>query len=86
MGVWRDVTVAINGNEFVVSCTRGAYALLTCNFGKGQINYKRELESAIGKFWDKQITFVLAEDPNDSTLDDQLKALGNIRFGSTDDK
>ena len=60
--------------------------LLTCNFGKGQINYKRELESAIGKFWDKTITFVLAEDPNDSTLDDQLKALGNIRFGSTDDK
>ena len=86
VGVWRDVTVAVNGNEFVVSCTRGAYALLTCNFGKGQINYKRELETAIGKFWDKQITFVLAEDPTDSAIDDQLNALGNVRFGSTDDK
>ena len=49
VGVWRDVTVSLNGNEFVVSCTRGAHALLTCNFGKGQINYKRELESAITK-------------------------------------
>ncbi len=86
VGVWRDVTVSVNGNEFVVSCTRGAYALLTCNFGKGQINYKRELESAIGKFWDKQITFVLAEDPTDSAIDDQLSSLGPVRFGSTEDK
>ena len=85
VGVWRDVTVSLNGNEFVVSCTRGAHALLTCNFGKGQINYKRELESAITKFWDKTITFVLADDPSDSTVDDQLNALGNVRFGSTDD-
>ena len=85
VGVWRDVTVSVNANEFVVSCTRGAHALITCNFGKGQINYKRELETAIGKFWDKQITFVLADDPSDSTVDDQLNALGNVRFGTTDE-
>ena len=85
VGVWRDVTVSVNANEFVVSCTRGAHALITCNFGKGQINYKRELETAIGKFWDKTITFVLADDPSDSTVDDQLNALGNVRFGTTDE-
>lgn len=85
VGVWRDVTVSVNANEFVVSCTRGAHALITCNFGKGQINYKRELESAIAKFWDKTITFVLADDPSDSTVDDQLNALGNVRFGTTDE-
>ena len=86
VGVWRDVTVSINRDEFVVACTRGAHALISCNFGKGQINYKRELESAIGKFWDKTITFVLAEDPTDSAIDDQLNALGNVRFGKAEDK
>ena len=85
VGVWRDVTVAISRDEFVVTCSKGAHALITCNLGKGQINYKRELENAIAKFWDKTITFVLADDPSDSTIDDQLNALGNVRFGSTED-
>lgn len=87
VGVWRDVKVSIAKDEFIVSCSKGAHALITCNFGKGEINYKRELENAIGKFWDKTITFVLAEDPNDSTVDDQLKSLGaNVQFGTIEEK
>ncbi len=77
VGVWKDISVSINKDDFVVSCTKGAYALITCNFGKGEISYKRELEVAIGKFWDKAIVFQQVETPSESEIDDQLNALGN---------
>ncbi len=81
VGLWKDVSVAINNDVFVVSCTKGAYALITCNLGKGEISYKRELEIAIGKFWDRAIRFDMTDPPSESEIDDQLSALGNnVKF------
>ncbi|MGN1040050.1 MAG: hypothetical protein ACI4QL_01330, partial [Candidatus Fimimonas sp.] len=74
LGIWREVSVKIADDKFVVMCHKGAYLLI-------EAQYKPTLLAEIKPFCKKQVEFCLVDEPSDSEIDRQLKALGtNVKF------
>ena len=76
LGVWRDVKVDMDEQNFVVTCSKGAYLLV-------QAQFKEELTKEIKPFCNKQVKFVAENQQTESEVDKQLRSLGdNVRFES----
>lgn len=74
LGIWREVSVKISDDKFVVLCHKGAYLLI-------EAQYKPTLLAEIKPFCNKQVEFCLVDEQSDSEIDRQLKALGtNVKF------
>lgn len=74
LGIWRESSVKIDGDRFIVTCPKGAYSLI-------ETHYKRDLLTEIKPFSDKTVEFCAAEEESGSEIDKQLRQLGdNVRF------
>lgn len=74
LGIWREVSVKMQDDKFIVTCPKGAFSLV-------ETYYKRDLLTELKPFCNKFVEFCAAEEESNSEIDKQLKQLGdNVRF------